>query len=81
MFSSCLPIFGSVPVLISSSLVYYQLIILTCLSLIRFPILVVFCFLQSTTSLCAEVGRVPKNCTQVKVLVEIFTQLKVKVIV
>ncbi len=31
----------------------------------------------------AEVGRVPKNCTQVKVkvLVEIFTQVKVKVIV
>ncbi len=29
----------------------------------------------------AEVGRVPKNCTQVKVnvLVEIFTQVKVKV--
>ncbi len=25
----------------------------------------------------AEVGRVPKNCTQVKVLVEIFTQVKV----
>ncbi len=29
----------------------------------------------------AEVGRVPKNCTQVKVLIEIFTQVKVKVIV
>ncbi len=27
-----------------------------------------------------EVGRVPKNCTQVKVLLEIFTQVKVKVI-
>ncbi len=29
----------------------------------------------------AEVGRVPKNSTQVKVLIEIFTQVKVKVIV
>ncbi len=29
----------------------------------------------------AEVGRVLKNCTRVKVLLEIFTQVKVKVIV
>ncbi len=29
------------------------------------------------TNLVAEVGRVPKNCSQVKVLLEIFTQVKV----
>jgi len=29
-------------------------------------------------SVSAEVGREPKNCTQVKVLIQIFTQVKVK---
>ncbi len=36
-------------------------------------------FTKDNPERCAEVGRVPKNCTQikVKVLLEIFTQAKV----
>ncbi len=38
-------------------------------------------FLITLSHNLPEVGRVLKNCTQVKALLEIFTQVKVKVIV